>query len=81
MNGVKPSEIAWRLMPRVLDSAPASSIGSAHAPSIFHCYATIPKISVCMVHHVAMDYAAHTRKQVTATSNGFIAALVRHPWP
>jgi hypothetical protein len=81
MNGVKPSEIAWRPMPRVLDSAPASSIGSAHAPSISHCYATFSKISVCMVHHVAMDYAAHTRKQVTTTSKGFIAALVRHSWP
>jgi DNA-binding NtrC family response regulator len=37
---------------------------------------------ICLlVRHFAMDYAAHTRKQVTATSNGFIAALVRHSWP
>jgi DNA-binding NtrC family response regulator len=37
---------------------------------------------VCLlVRQFAMDYAAHTRKQVTATSKGFIAALVRHSWP
>jgi hypothetical protein len=28
-----------------------------------------------------MDYAAHTRKQVTATSKGFMVARVRHSWP
>jgi transcriptional regulator with GAF, ATPase, and Fis domain len=30
-----------------------------------------PEDICSLVHHFAMDYAAHTRKQVTATSKGF----------
>jgi DNA-binding NtrC family response regulator len=40
-----------------------------------------PEDICLLVRQFAMDYAAHTRKQVTATSKGFIAALVRHSWP
>jgi formate hydrogenlyase transcriptional activator len=34
-----------------------------------------------LVHHFAMDYAARMRKRITAISEEFLTALVRHPWP
>src|SRR6266404_7138438 len=34
-----------------------------------------------LVHHFAMDYAARMRKQITAISEDFMAALARHSWP
>jgi formate hydrogenlyase transcriptional activator len=34
-----------------------------------------------LVHHFAMDYAARMRKRITAISEEFMTALVRHPWP
>jgi formate hydrogenlyase transcriptional activator len=34
-----------------------------------------------LVHHFAMDYAARMRKRITAISEEFITALVRHSWP
>ena len=34
-----------------------------------------------LVHHFAMDYAARMRKPITAISEEFMAALVRHSWP
>jgi transcriptional regulator with GAF, ATPase, and Fis domain len=67
MNGVNPSEITWRPMPRVLDSA-----GVFYRLSV--CPVDLPLLrdhteDICLlVRQFAMDYAAHTRKQVTATS-------------
>jgi transcriptional regulator with GAF, ATPase, and Fis domain len=34
-----------------------------------------------LVHHFAMDYAARMRKRITAISEEFMTALVRHSWP
>jgi formate hydrogenlyase transcriptional activator len=34
-----------------------------------------------LVQHFAMDYAARMGKRVTAISEEFMTALVRHPWP
>jgi formate hydrogenlyase transcriptional activator len=34
-----------------------------------------------LVHHFAMDYAARMRKRITAISEQFMTALVRHSWP
>jgi formate hydrogenlyase transcriptional activator len=34
-----------------------------------------------LVHHFAMDYAARMRKRITAISEEFMTALVRHAWP
>src|SRR6266849_5792936 len=34
-----------------------------------------------LVHHFAIDYAARMRKRITAISEEFMAALVRHSWP
>src|SRR5713226_4732590 len=34
-----------------------------------------------LVHHFAMEYAARMDKPITAISEEFMAALVRHPWP
>jgi len=34
-----------------------------------------------LVRHFAMDYAARMRKPITAISDEFMAALVRHSWP
>jgi formate hydrogenlyase transcriptional activator len=34
-----------------------------------------------LVQHFAMDYAARTRKAITAISDDFMAALARHSWP
>jgi transcriptional regulator with GAF, ATPase, and Fis domain len=34
-----------------------------------------------LVHHFAMDYADRMQKPITAISEKFIAALVRHSWP
>src|ERR1700687_4989290 len=34
-----------------------------------------------LVHHFAMDYAARMHKRITAISEEFMAALVRHSWP
>ena len=34
-----------------------------------------------LVHHFAMDYAARLNKRITAISEDFMAALVRHSWP
>jgi formate hydrogenlyase transcriptional activator len=34
-----------------------------------------------LVHHFAMNYAARMRKRITAISEEFMAALVRHSWP
>jgi len=34
-----------------------------------------------LVHHFAMDYAGRLRKPITAISEEFMAALVRHSWP
>jgi formate hydrogenlyase transcriptional activator len=34
-----------------------------------------------LVHHFAMDYAARMRKRITAISEKFMTALVRHSWP
>jgi transcriptional regulator with GAF, ATPase, and Fis domain len=34
-----------------------------------------------LVHHFAMDYAARMRKPITAISEEFMGALVRHYWP
>jgi formate hydrogenlyase transcriptional activator len=34
-----------------------------------------------LVHHFAMNYAARMHKPITAISEEFIAALVRHSWP
>ena len=34
-----------------------------------------------LAHHFAMDYAARMRKRITAISEAFMAALVRHAWP
>lgn len=34
-----------------------------------------------LVHHFAAHYAARMRKQITAISEDFMAALARHPWP
>jgi formate hydrogenlyase transcriptional activator len=34
-----------------------------------------------LVHHFAMDYAARMSKRITAISEEFMAALVRHSWP
>ena len=34
-----------------------------------------------LVHHFAMDYAARMRKRITAVSEEFMTALVRHSWP
>jgi transcriptional regulator with GAF, ATPase, and Fis domain len=34
-----------------------------------------------IAHHFAMDYATRMHKRITAISEGFMAALVRHSWP
>src|SRR5713226_7592216 len=34
-----------------------------------------------LVHHFAMDYAAHIHKPIKAISEEFMTALVRHSWP
>ena len=34
-----------------------------------------------LVHHFAMDYAARMNKRITAISEKFMTALVRHSWP
>jgi formate hydrogenlyase transcriptional activator len=34
-----------------------------------------------LVHHFAMDYAARMNKRITAISEDFMTALVRHSWP
>ena len=34
-----------------------------------------------LAHHFAMDYAARMHKRITAVSEGFMEALVRHSWP
>jgi formate hydrogenlyase transcriptional activator len=34
-----------------------------------------------LVHHFAMDSAARINKRITAISEEFMTALVRHPWP
>jgi transcriptional regulator with GAF, ATPase, and Fis domain len=34
-----------------------------------------------LVHHFAMDYATRMNKQITAISEEFMTALVRHSWP
>jgi formate hydrogenlyase transcriptional activator len=34
-----------------------------------------------LVHHFAMDYAARMNKSITAISEEFMTALVRHSWP
>ena len=34
-----------------------------------------------LVHHFAMDYAARMNKRITAISEEFMTALVRHSWP
>src|SRR6266852_3404311 len=34
-----------------------------------------------LVHHFAMDYAARMRKRISAISEEFMTALVRHSWP
>jgi formate hydrogenlyase transcriptional activator len=34
-----------------------------------------------LVHHFAMDYAARMHKRITAISEEFMAALMRHSWP
>src|SRR5216683_6341718 len=34
-----------------------------------------------LVHHFAMDYAARMRKRISAISEKFMGALVRHQWP
>jgi transcriptional regulator with GAF, ATPase, and Fis domain len=34
-----------------------------------------------LVHHFAMDYAARMGKRITAISDEFMTALVRHSWP
>jgi formate hydrogenlyase transcriptional activator len=34
-----------------------------------------------LVHHFAMDYAARMNKRITAISEEFMEALVRHSWP
>jgi formate hydrogenlyase transcriptional activator len=34
-----------------------------------------------LVHHFAMEYAARMRKRITAISEEFMTALVRHSWP
>src|SRR6266436_6246419 len=34
-----------------------------------------------LVHHFAMDYAARIQKPITAISEEFMTALVRHSWP
>jgi formate hydrogenlyase transcriptional activator len=34
-----------------------------------------------LVHHFAMDYAARMRKRITAISEEFMTALIRHSWP
>src|ERR1700737_1443005 len=34
-----------------------------------------------LVHHFAIDYAARMRKRITAISEEFVTALVRHSWP
>jgi formate hydrogenlyase transcriptional activator len=34
-----------------------------------------------LVHHFAMDYAARMDKRITAISEDFMTALVRHSWP
>jgi formate hydrogenlyase transcriptional activator len=34
-----------------------------------------------LVHHFAMDYAARMSKRITAISEKFMMALVRHSWP
>ncbi len=37
---------------------------------------------ICLlVHHFAMDYAARMNKRITAISEEFMTALVRHSWP
>jgi formate hydrogenlyase transcriptional activator len=34
-----------------------------------------------LVHHYARDYAARMNRRITAISEEFMTALVRHPWP
>jgi len=34
-----------------------------------------------LVHHFAMDYAARMNKRLTAISEAFLTALIRHSWP
>src|SRR5260370_1091521 len=34
-----------------------------------------------LVHHFAMDYAAHMQKPITAIAEEFLQALERHSWP
>src|SRR5579864_6552918 len=34
-----------------------------------------------LIHHFAMDYAARMNKRITAISEEFMTALVRHSWP
>jgi len=34
-----------------------------------------------LVHHFAMDYATRMHKRITAISEEFMTALVRHSWP
>src|ERR1700692_3587235 len=34
-----------------------------------------------LIHHFAMDYGARMRKRITAISEEFMTALVRHSWP
>jgi transcriptional regulator with PAS, ATPase and Fis domain len=52
-----------------------------HQSTLASHRATTSKISVCWSTTLQWITAAHARKQVTATSKGFIAALVRHSWP
>ena len=40
-----------------------------------------PEDILLLVHHFAMDYAARMRKRITAISEEFMTALVRHSWP
>ncbi len=41
----------------------------------------LPEDIRLLVHHFAMDYAARMRKRITAISEEFMTALVRHSWP
>ena len=62
-----------------MNSALTSFIGSAYSPLNYHL--CVSKDIRLLVHHFAMDYAARMNKRITAISEEFMTALVRHSWP
>ena len=64
-----------------MNSAPTSSIGSACSPIELPPLRERREDIRLLVHHFAMQYAARMHKPITAVSEEFMEALVRHSWP